>query len=152
MLEDNLIERLRKVNKDDVPLFSLNGVVTHAKLVDNYDGDTGDIVLIYNDKLMRLKARFQGYDSCEIKPLLNDPNKEAKKTLALKAKTRLWELCGGGDSLIKIVCGPFDKYGRLLITAFPENSSLTNIDKFEDSINAQMIAEGHGRKYDGGTR
>ena len=162
MLEDNLRERLRSATVNSVPLFSLKGIVTDAKLVGNYDGDTGDIVLIYNDQLMHFKARFVGYDCCEMKPSLSDPQREEKKARAVKAKNRLWELCTGNcdmkdthTTLIKIKCQEFDKYGRLLVLAFPAKYDIGNKDDetlFKESINSQMISEGHAYKYDGGTK
>ena len=36
--------RLTSLNSEDVPLFSLNGYKTKAKVVDVYDGDTCTII------------------------------------------------------------------------------------------------------------
>jgi len=150
---------------DTYPLFSLNGLITYAKLLSNYDGDTGDILLNYNNNQpLRMKARFSGYDSCEIKPSLNDPDRENKKKRAIIAKERLWFLCTNSTNLkenhktlIKIKCGEFDKYGRLLILAFNidcniEDPNLDDKTLFNLSINNQMITEGHGYSYNGGTK
>lgn len=155
LLENSLI--------DNYPLFSLNGLVTYAKLLANYDGDTGDIFFIYNQMPMRMKARFTGYDTCEIKPQLKDPKRDEKKKRAQEAKKRLWFLCTNTEelksnhkTLIKIKCGEFDKYGRLLIIAYNENVNFEGLDdekaQFDLSINAQMINEGHGYVYNGGTK
>jgi endonuclease YncB( thermonuclease family) len=151
MINNKDIDILINANIDSYPLFSLNGLETHAKLLSNYDGDTGDILFIYNETPMRMKARFTGYDTCEIKPSLKDPLRDDKKKRALEAKQRLWFLCtnttdfkSNHKTLIKIKCHEFDKYGRILITAFRENEEL--------SINQQMINEGHGYAYDGGTK
>ena len=142
---------LKNATLDSYPLFSLNGLDTYAKLLSNYDGDTGDILFIYNGSPMRMKARFTGYDTCEMKPSLKDPLREDKKKRAMEAKQRLWYLCTNTNdfkdthqTLIKIKCHEFDKYGRILITAFKDNEEL--------SINQQMINEGHGYAYDGGTK
>ncbi len=158
---DNL-EILRNAEIQTYPLFSLKGYITFAKLLSNYDGDTGDILFIYNELMMRMKARFNGYDTCEIKPSKNDPRREEKKMRAKEAKKRLWKLCTNMDEegvehrrLIKIKCDEFDKYGRLLITAFQEEQDISNKtddELFEMSINNQMIKEGHGYKYGGGTK
>lgn len=155
-------DTLRKVRLNDIPLFSLKGHLTNAKLVGIYDGDTGDIVLEYNGTLLHVKARFLGYDTCEMKPPLNDPDRENKKKRAVLAKKRLWELCTGCSSfdqdhqtLIKIRCGEFDKYGRTLITAFPyemDVSTMTDEEAFLKSFNYQMIQEGHAYAYDGGKK
>lgn len=143
---------LKEATIDKYPIFSLKGLITDAKLLSNYDGDTGDIIFIYNQQLMRMKARFLGYDTCEIKPLLKDPNRDEKKKKALEAKERLWHLCTTNNEIIKIKCHEFDKYGRLLITAFNSITNDNNYDDFDLSINAQMIREGHGYSYNGGTK
>lgn len=153
---------LENANINTYQLFSLKGLITYAKLLSNYDGDTGDILFIYNQTPIRMKARFMGYDTCEIKPSLNDPKRDEKKKRAQDAKERLWFLCTNNNdlktnhkNLIKIKCLEFDKYGRLLILAFNENINFENLDEksqFNLSINAQMINEGHGYIYDGGTK
>ena len=156
---DNRFQLLRDATINTYPLFTLKGYITYAKLLSNYDGDTGDILFLYNGLPMRMKARFNGYDTCEIKPLINDPNREEKKKKAKEAKMRLWKLCTNMDdikehkTLIKIVCYDFDKYGRLLILAFPEETDISNKNEdelFDMSINNQMIKEGHGYSYKGG--
>ncbi len=153
---DNSLEIIRNARIETYSLFSLKGYITYAKLLSNYDGDTGDILFIYNGMPMRMKARFNGYDTCEMKPSLNDPKREEKKRRAKEAKKRLWKLCTNMDeegvehrTLIKIKCDDFDKYGRLLIIAFQENM---NDESFEMSINNQMIKEGYGYQYGGGTK
>jgi len=153
---------LEEATIDKYPLFTLKGLITYAKLLSNYDGDTGDIIFIYNQTLMRMKARFYGYDTCEIKPSLKDPKREEKKKRAQEAKQRLWFLCTNCEeqkenhkTLIKIKCYEFDKYGRLLIIAFNEKINFEELDEksqFDLSINAQMINEGHGYIYEGGTK
>jgi len=148
---------LRVAHINDYRLFSLNGHISSAKLLSNYDGDTADILFIYNDRVMRMKARFLGYDTPEIKPSLNDPDRDEKKKKAIEAKERLWFLCTNNDSkrLMKIKCYDFDKYGRILIVAVNEDIDISTIDDkelFNISINKQMITEGHGYEYYGGTK
>ena len=155
-------EELKKVKLTDVPLFSLKGYVTPAKVVSLYDGDTGDIVFPYNGSLLHVKARFVGYDTCEMKPSLSDPERESKKKRAIAAKKRLWQLCTGTDAfdvdheqLILIRCGEFDKYGRTLVTAFSLETKLDDMHEessFSLSLNQQMINEGHAYAYDGGKK
>lgn len=152
---DNLL-RIAKIN--DYPLFSLKGHICLAKLLSNYDGDTGDILFSYLNNIMRMKARFFGYDTPEIKPSLNDPNRDEKKKKAKEAKERLWNLCTNNNDnqrLIKIKCYEFDKYGRILIVAVNEETDISNMDDkqlFDISINNQMIKEGYGYEYYGGTK
>jgi len=159
-------DELRNCELSTYPLFSLKNYITYAKLLSNYDGDTADIILFYKDIPMHLKARFYGYDSNEMKPSLKDPDRDSKKQKAIEAKNRLWYLCTKEEeikshkTLIKIKCGDYDKYGRLLIVAFNEEFDFeTNINKnksddelFKYSINCQMINEGHGYRYYGGTK
>lgn len=145
-------ELLKTADINTYPLFSLNGLISKAKLLSNYDGDTADILFIYDNKPMRMKSRFYGYDTYEIKPPLNAPNRDEIKKKANEAKERLSELCKG---LIKIKCYNFDKYGRLLIVAVNEDTEINNLNDdelFNISINNQMILEGHGYEYYGGTK
>jgi|694.fasta_scaffold17492_9 endonuclease YncB( thermonuclease family) len=152
---DNL---LKSADINTYPLFSLKGHISKAKLLSNYDGDTGDLLFIYDNKPMRMKARFYGYDCNEMKPSINDPKRDEKKKKAIEAKERLWFLCTNNNphNLIKIKCYDFDKYGRILINAFYENCNIEDIknedELFELSINKIMIDEGHGYKYYGGTK
>jgi len=159
------MDNLRDIELKTYPLFSLKGYITYAKMLSNYDGDTANIVFMYNEKPMHVKARLLGYDSSEIKPLLNDPKRDEKKQKAKLAKQRLWFLCTNNDddeeckkshkTLIKIKCDNFDKYGRLLILAFSENCDIDDKDDktlFNLSINYQMIKEGHGYEYNGGKK
>jgi len=158
------MELLRNAELTTYRLFTLNGLITYAKLLSNYDGDTADILFFYNNNIpMHLKARFYGYDCSEMKPPLNDPDRDEKKRKAIEAKKRLWFLCTNQaeddkphKTLIQIQCGDYDKYGRLLITAFPETFNI-NDEKYKNnlfdySINKQMIDEGHGYPYYGGTK
>ena len=97
------------------------------------------------NEIVKWRCRCLGYDSPEMKPLLKNPNREKEKELALLAKKRLEQLLLSNESgLIKVVCGHFDKSGRVLGTVY------NNVDV--DSINNIMIREGHGKEYDGGKK
>jgi len=157
------MELLQNSNIDTYPLFSLKGLITYAKVLSVYDGDTCNILLLYNDnKPLHLKARLYGYDSPEIRISLLDDNREEKKKKAIDAKNYLWNLCTGCDekiknhkTIVKIKCGNFDKYGRLLVTIFPYSYDLLDKDDdiiFNDSINNRMIQNGYGYPYFGGTK
>jgi endonuclease YncB( thermonuclease family) len=158
-MNQDTLQALRGVRANEVPIFSLQGYVTMAKLVSNYDGDTANIIFPYHGTWMHMRARFYGYDTCEMKPSLKDPERDIKKKKAAAAKLRLWQLCTKSDSepgsdhstLILIQCGDFDKYGRLLVTAYPEGTHVETIE-FDKSINAVMISEGHGYAYEGGRK
>ena len=150
-----MLDILRLSKIDDYPVFSLKGVITYGKILKNYDGDTADCLLIYKDNLMRFKVRFYGYDSPEMKPSLNIENREEIILKAKDAKYKLWKLTTKTDdyqfhkTLIKIECGDFDKYGRLLITAY--DFDIEELE-FSKSINKMMIDEGYGYSYLGGKK
>ena len=89
---------------------------------------------------------MKGYDSPEMKPLLNEPDRDEIKKNAIKAKNRFIELVGGINSIVWVECGKFDKYGRLLLVVYPKNSTKCI------TVNEIMIQEGFGYSYDGGTK
>ncbi len=149
------------------PLFTLYNTRTVCKIVDIYDGDTVDAIIAYNNQLYHFKARLYGYDSPEMKPSKTDPDRETKKQKALLAKRRLWNLATGLDGgdftgahevILPVVCGEFDKYGRILVNLFPRGANIETYDIqsidtwFPQTINHQMVAEGHGYPYFGGTK
>lgn len=153
-----MLDILRLSKIEDYPIFSLKGVITYGKILKNYDGDTADCLIIYKENIMRFKVRFYGYDSPEMKPSLNIENREEIILKAKEAKRKLWKECSGLDDInekehnkiIKILCDDFDKYGRLLITAF--DYELNKELNFENSINKKMIEEGYGYSYLGGKK
>ena len=133
------IYRLKSLNTDEIQLFSLNNHYTTGKVVDVYDGDTCTIVFKWEGKYRKFKCRCYGYDSPEMKPRLNIENREDIIKKAKEAKLRLQQLTAG---VVNIRCLHFDKYGRLLVELFNDNTS----------INSTMIEEGHGYIYHGGTK
>lgn len=155
-----LLDALRTCTVDTYAPFTLDGHVTTAKAVANYDGDTVDLVLAYNDTPMRVKARMYGYDAPELRPRRSLDGREAVMRAADAAKSRLWELLTGErgvephachDHLLTASCGAFDKYGRVLVTLFPLDAP-GGTHTFAHSINQRMIDDGHGVPYYGGKR
>ena len=142
------MERLKEANKANTPLFSFNGLITYGKAVDFYDGDTFNIIISHYDSVYHFKARMFGYDSPEMKPSLSLENREEIKKNAISAKNRLTELLSSKEHF-KVYCHEFDKYGRLLVSIMHDDS--VSYD-FENTVNAQMIKEGHGYAYHGGTK
>jgi endonuclease YncB( thermonuclease family) len=144
-LLNNAYKNLNNINDKEIPYFSFKGYTFFAKPCNIYDGDTFSVIFLFENKLIKYKCRCLGYDTAEMKPLKTNPNRIHEKILANKAKDRLIELLNKHETkLIKIECGEFDKYGRLLITVY------NMVDK--KSINQIMIDEGHGKVYDGGTK
>jgi endonuclease YncB( thermonuclease family) len=130
---------------EHMPCFSFIGHTFVGIPANIYDGDTLSIIFVYNGTPVKYRCRTLGYDSPEMKPLLSNPNREAEKVLAHKAKDRFIELLTKHpEKNIFIKCHEFDKYGRLLVEIW------NYVDK--ESINNIMMNEGHGKAYDGGTK
>ena len=136
--------KISDINPDTLSYFSWEGQRFVAKPSHIYDGDTFTSTWYYNNELVKYKCRCLGYDSSEMRPRLNNPNRDEIKIKARQDKERFIELLTQ-DSTIYIECGEFDKYGRLLVTIYND----TNGTK---SLNDIMIEEGHGYEYYGGTK
>lgn len=127
-------------------------------VVSVYDGDTVTCVLMLYGDMRKFRVRLAGIDCPEMKPPLTQPNRELEKIAAGAARTRLLELIclhpvvpKSSDDvlkenlhLVKLECGGFDKYGRLLATLYPKSSTV--------SVNQTLVEEGHARPYNGGTK
>lgn len=143
---DDVYNKLKVITDvKSVPYFSLKGNIFYGLPCNIYDGDTFSVIFEYKGDLIKYRCRCNGYDTAEMKPSLNNPNRDHEKELAIKARERLIELLNKHQTkLIKIECLDFDKYGRLLINFW------NNVD--EKSINEIMINEGYGKPYDGGKK
>ena len=146
---------------DEIPEFSLNGKSLSAKVVSCYDGDTFNAVVLLDNKLLKFNCRMNGYDTPEIKPPKNKPDREIEKKKALKAKQALLSNIIEGitmndmtkdeidtainlnKKIITLHCKEFDKYGRLLVE-IQLNETLT--------VNEWMIINNYGYRYNGGTK
>jgi len=139
------IEQIKKLDPDSIPYFSWKDKTFYAKPTNIYDGDTFSICWIWKDQPIKYRCRCLGYDSPEMKPLKSNPNRDKEKELAQAAKARFTELLNTNpNGVIKVECGDFDKYGRILVTVWNE------VDV--KSINQIMLDEGHGKEYAGGTK
>jgi endonuclease YncB( thermonuclease family) len=121
--------------------FSYKDLVCEAKVVDVYDGDTIRVTFLHNGEFQQWKSRMMGYDSPEMKPRKDNPNRYAEKRAALAAKQALETKIG--NQVVIIHCGTLDKYGRLLITVFTKEG---------ENVNEWMLKAGHGYAYGGGTK
>jgi endonuclease YncB( thermonuclease family) len=128
-------EELGNIDCSKIRKFSLDGVVCNARVASIYDGDTITAIFrLPNDsEYYKWNCRLYGIDTPELK---TGNNKEA----AVKARDFLREKIL--DKVVKISCGEFDKYGRLLV-----NVIYDDID-----INALMISNGYAKEYFGGTK
>lgn len=136
------IRQLMRVHPDSVDLFSLKGNVYPCRIVSVYDGDTCTALFKMENQFVKFKVRMLGYDSPEMKPRLNLLNRDQIKREAEEAKQAL--ISKTKDRHVKIECGDWDKYGRLLGTLYTNE---TNIN-----INEWMINGGYGYPYDGGKK
>jgi len=124
---------------EEVRYFSFSGKTFLAKPCRIYDGDTFSSVFQYRGEWLKWRCRCLGYDSPEMKPLLSKPHREKEKELAVLARDRLEALLTRTEC-VRIECGEFDKYGRILVVVYSHN--LREEDK--QSINDRMLEEGHG--------
>jgi endonuclease YncB( thermonuclease family) len=108
--------------------FSLDGSVVWARVVEVYDGDTFRAVFrlpVAGGPIVKMKCRVLGINAPEIKPRLLVVDRETVMYRARQARDRLCLLVTGSPYsssidndnilLVSMRCGPFDKYGRLLV-------------------------------------
>lgn len=102
------------------PRWSLQGQVCAGIAVSVYDGDTFDAVLSIpseGDIIRRLTIRMLGYNSPELKVsrTASDAERMKQHENAVMSRDTLWKLLGGDErEILRIECGEWDKYGRLL--------------------------------------
>ena len=161
-----LKHKLTTLKNDDIGQFSLDGIKTWGKVVEIYDGDTCRIILLHNDTLHKFNCRLIGIDTPEMKPALSKLHREEEIHNAHKCRNRLIQLVTNCEmpsvevslksavnkklldtntKLIIVKCGEFDKYGRLLVTLFPDGENGV-------CANETLIGEKYAKSYDGGTK
>jgi micrococcal nuclease len=130
--------------------FNFKGQIKIAKVVSLYDGDTCKMTLFLEEELInvsntikpyRMTVRLNGLDAPEIKG-----SSDEEKKYAQVSKHLLSELILG--KLVKIVCGDFDKYGRLLAEIYVLDIETNK----EINVNEWMVKNGFCKRYDGGTK
>ena len=129
--------------------FTYAGLITKAKVVDIYDGDTITIVFYHNGQPVKDSFRMFGYDAPEMKPRKNIENREIHIQAAQFVRQKL--ISQIGDKLIWVKFSEEEKYGRLMGEIF--HISPKSPEKFlgnEQNINSWMIAKGYGKPYQGG--
>lgn len=123
------------MNWDDAIEFSFEGQTKDAKVLSVYDGDTVTLAFPLGDTMYKWSCRLSGVDT----PELRTSNKKEKE-FGYKVRDLLREKILG--KVLKIKCGEFDKYGRLLGELFVD----------EESVNQWLISNGYAFAYDGGTK
>lgn len=148
-------------NQDtNVPFFDFNGQTHYVKVINVYDGDTCHAIMKINGNYYKIKIRAFGYDSPEMKPSKDDPNRIIIKEKALEARNYLISRITDTENttnlsnddinnsvknnkkIIKLKCYGWDKYGRLLADFFVNDIN----------INQEMITKNYAYSYHGGTK
>lgn len=143
---------------NDIKLFSLDGHIVNALVTSVYDGDTCTVMFTLpgTDLLTKFKLRMYGYDSPEMKPRKDIPQRDEHIAAAHRARDELIRLIGGHERIenggqrriVQIHCMDWDKYGRLLGRVyFTEPGTNVRVD-----VNQYMIDAGYAKSYDGGTK
>lgn len=127
---------LSQIKYDDISYLSLKGYESFAKCVRITDGDTCSLVFFVNGYPQKYKCRLSHIDTAE----LSSTNAH-EASVALKAKNRLTELIY--DKIIYIKCNEWDKYGRLLVDVYLNDSNNAI------SVNKLLINEGLAYEYNG---
>lgn len=149
------------ISPAEIPLkFSLDGIKMQCKVIDVYDGDTCTITVklkenptvLTESSYTTFTVRMYGYDSPEMKQpkALNERTRIKNKTAAHAARDRLISLVL--DKQCTILCGKFDKYGRLLGTLFVKEPIVPRGAEILVNVNEIMLNEGFGVPYFGGTK
>jgi len=153
--EEKKAERLKELTYDNTPVFSFNGRIFLSKVLDVYDGDTLTITIKFEDQYHRINCRLNGIDTPELRSHDEDEKEAAKLAknhlifllLGLKitdenSRDGIRKLCSLNNTIVKVKCLDFDKYGRLLVELYKDSVC----------INEKMISDGFAGSYDGGTK
>jgi endonuclease YncB( thermonuclease family) len=155
---------------NSIPEFSLDGRIMSCKIVNIYDADTCKAVFKLDGVYVKFTLRLNGIDAPEMRPSLSNVNRDEEIVAAMRARNRLVQLVTDCDidldetyskkelqqiidtsmRIVQIECGGFDKYGRLLATLYICDTE--EIIYNGVNVNNQLIEEGYGYKYDGGTK
>lgn len=128
-----------------------------VEVIDVYDGDTCTVILCRNGQWISQKIRLMGYDTAEMKPLRNKPNRDAEIELAKRARKAFMDHIGyseteSGECIVKARCWMHcegrEKFGRILGTFYRP----TRFGLETTSVNDWMIKNGYGIPYSGGTK
>ncbi len=152
-------KKLIKSSIKNAPLFSLDGLKTKGKIIDIYDGDTVTIAILINNEIKSFKCRLFGIDTPELKGDTHELGIRARNkcieyitngNIILSpniqySKENIREICETNYTLINVECGPFEKYGRLLVTLYTSSDNKV-------SINQQLINHGFAKPYFGKTK
>lgn len=143
----------------DVPLFTLDGTICQARVVDVHDGDTLSIVMEIDQRIVACKVRLFGIDTPEISPPLKQRNREKIVQKAKMARNALIRMvtdveiatddetsshisCTANTRVVTVHCMGIDKYGRQLMKLLANDVDVAN----------WLIENKFGTAYDGGSK
>lgn len=133
-MSDDTAELLN-LDLKEVKKFSLKDFQCKARVASVYDGDTITIVLKLFGSFYKLNCRLDSIDTPEMKSKNAD-----EKAAATVARDFLREKIL--DKVVDVVCGDFDKYGRLLVKVVYEGQDISSL----------MLSMGYAKEYFGGTK
>ena len=111
-----------------------------AKVTRVVDGDTVDALIDLGfDTHVKKRIRLYGMDAWESRT-----RDKEEKVKGLAAKARLIQILDENNNEFILVSHGVGKFGRCLGELFITSDS--------DSINNQLVSEGHAKKYNGGKR
>lgn len=120
---------------DDAVCFSLDGKEVDAKVMSVYDGDTVILAFSIHHVMYRWKCRISGIDTPEVRTKNHD-----EKAMGYRARDALRDKILG--RVVRVTCGKFDKYGRILVDIHVDGVS----------IGDWLVSNGYAQPYDGGTK
>ena len=138
------IEELSNKTKENTEYMTLENNEYTAKIVYIYDGDTMHVVFKEFGQYFRWNCRISGVDTPELRT-----KNEKEKELGYKVRDVLREKFM--DKIVKIKCGEFDKYGRLLIDVYVPDE-IKNPEQETQMLSSWLIENKYAYAYDGGTK
>jgi endonuclease YncB( thermonuclease family) len=147
---DKIRDTIRKKDFKDAKGLSLEGIVTLAKVLEVYDGDTIWVGLYDNNVEREVHMRLFGYDSPEMKPKKDIKDRVLHIDAAKVAANALTKRIGGIGEVVWVKFVKREKFGREMgyIFQYSNNINDGNFDN-KKSINSWMIENGLGKKYGG---
>ena len=138
------LEILNSKTKENTEYMTLENNEYQAKIVYIYDGDTMHVVFKEFDNYFRWNCRISGVDTPELRT-----KNEREKEMGYKVRDELRKLFM--NKIVKIKCGEFDKYGRLLIDVYVPDG-IRSENKTEQMLSDWLIENKYAYAYDGGTK
>lgn len=127
--------KLKNLNTNDIKFFTLDKKYIYCLCCDVYDSDTVTLILPIHKKYYKMKCRLLGIDGAELRTKDLDEKRIAELGRDFVKETIL-------GKVIKVQCGDWDKYGRLLVVIYHNTKS-------KKSLNDILIEKNFAYSYDG---